>query len=414
MGAHARSPARPRRRPAALLVVPTVVALAVVVLAGCATGPDGVPPASPPDDRQPGVVRGAPDRLDEEQHAAVTGRLTAMSLRQRIAQRFVIGVPRSYGVDPAVTRAFTGLIAGDPPAGIILYPWNVPDRATTLRTTAKLQRAAAVGGVSLLVGVDQEGGRVATFRYPDMVRLPAAAAVGRHGDPRFVESVAYATGVELAALGVNMNFAPVLDLTERADGSIIGDRAWGGDPAAVDTLVPAYLRGLSDAGVIATAKHYPGHGVTVVDSHGRLPVVDMTLADLEAAALKPFRTAVAAGVPAIMTAHLLFPRIDPEYAVTVSRVFLRDHLRDELGFAGVVISDALSMRAMTDHYELDLILERALRYDVDLLLLNIGFDYTAVLDRVEDLIARGRVTVDDIDRGTRRVLALKAAHGLLD
>ena len=119
-----------------------------------------------------------------------------------------------------------------------------------------------------------------------------------------------------------------------------------------------------------------------------------------------------AGVPAVMTAHILYPQIDPQYAVTVSEVFLHDILREEIGFRGVVVSDALSMRAMSDTYELDLILERALRYDVDLLLLNTGFDLPEILDRVERLVADGRVSADDIDRGVRRVLTLKARYGL--
>jgi beta-N-acetylhexosaminidase len=122
---------------------------------------------------------------------------------------------------------------------------------------------------------------------------------------------------------------------------------------------------------------------------------------------------VDAGVPAIMTAHLLFPRIDDVYAVTVSEFFLRDHLRYDLGFAGVLISDALSMRAMSDNYSLEVTLERALRYDVDLLLLNAGFDYTAILDEVETMVSGGRVSEDDIDRGVRRVMTLKENYGLL-
>jgi beta-N-acetylhexosaminidase len=306
------------------------------------------------------------------------------------------------------------MIMTDPPAGMILYPWNYTSRADVVRIIAKLQRAAAAAGSPpFLIGVDQEGGRVAAFRFDDILRLPSAAAVARHNDPVFVESVAYALGVELLGMGVNMNFAPVLDVTEREDSSIIGDRAWSGDPDTVAELGRAYLSGLTRAGVIATAKHYPGHGVTAVDSHGRLPVVDLTLEELETSHLVPFRSAVDAGVPAIMTAHLLFPRIDETYAVTVSEFFLRDHLRYDLGFTGVLISDALSMRAMSDNYPLEVTLERALRYDVDLLLLNAGFDYTAILNEVAMMVSEGRVSGEDIDRGVLRVMNLKEKYRLL-
>jgi beta-N-acetylhexosaminidase len=142
-------------------------------------------------------------------------------------------------------------------------------------------------------------------------------------------------------------------------------------------------------------------------------VVDLTLDELEASHLVPFRAAIDAGVPAIMTAHLLFPRIDGGYAVTISEFFLRDHLRYDLGFAGVLISDALSMRAMSDNYSLEVTLERALRYDVDLLLLNAGFDYTMILNEVETMMADGRVSEDDINRGVLRVMNLKERYGLL-
>jgi beta-N-acetylhexosaminidase len=345
---------------------------------------------------------------------AVDDIVTEMPLRSRIAQRFVIAVPRGFGVDDAVSRGYLEMIMTDPPAGMILYPWNYTSRADVVRIIAKLQRAAISGGhPPFLIGVDQEGGRVAAFRFDDILRLPAAAAVARHNDPVFVESVAYAMGVELSGMGVNMNFAPVLDVTDRGDASIIGDRAWSGDPEVVADLGRAYLSGLARAGVIATAKHYPGHGVTAVDSHGRLPVVDLTLDELEASHLVPFRAAIDAGVPAIMTAHLLFPRIDGGYAVTISEFFLRDHLRYDLGFAGVLISDALSMRAMSDNYSLEVTLERALRYDVDLLLLNAGFDYTMILDEVETMMADGRVSEDDINRGVLRVMNLKQRYGLL-
>lgn len=337
-----------------------------------------------------------------------------MSLRERIAQRFVIAVPRDFAEDGAVARSYVNVLAADPPAGVMLYPWNYADRDDVVRITEKMQLAVtAVGAPQLLVSVDQEGGRVAAFRFGNIVRIPSAANMGRHNDPQFIEAVAYTIGVELRSMGITMNYAPVLDVPERPDDSIIGDRAWSGDVEVVRSLTPAYLAGMERAGIIATAKHFPGHGVTMVDSHGRLPVVDLTWEDLRASHLKPFEAAIAADVPAIMTAHLLFPEVDSEYAVTISREFLHYRLREELGFSGVVVSDALSMRAMADNYDLDLILERALRYDVDLLLLNAGFDYPDIIRRVERLLATGRITEDDIDRGARRVVRLKSRYGLL-
>jgi beta-N-acetylhexosaminidase len=387
---------------AATLRTALVPLVLTIMLVGCVSQP---PPDSPDSTAPPGTDR----EMSREQTVFDT-----MSLRERIAQRFVIAVPREFATDGQVARDYVGTLSANPPAGVMLYPWNYADRNDVIRITAKMQRAvSAVGAPRLLISVDQEGGRVAAFRFPDIVRTPAAADTARHDDPEFIEAIAYAVGVELRAMGITMNYAPVLDVPDRSDDSIIGDRAWSQDVEVVRRLTPAYLTGMDRAGIIATAKHFPGHGVTAVDSHGRLPVVDLTWEELRASHVQPFEAAIAAEVPAIMTAHLLFPAVDPEYAVTVSREFLHHRLRQELGFDGVVVSDALSMRAMSDNYELDLILERALRYDVDLLLLNAGFDYPDVLRRVEQLLAEGRISEDDINRGARRVIRLKHRYGLL-
>ncbi len=382
-----------------------VLGVITVVLAGCVGTP-------PPEDIS--REERAPRVSTPEELARAEEVFQGMALRERIAQRFVIAVPRGFATDARTARDYVTTLATDPPAGVMLYPWNYGDREDVVRITAKMQRAMTSGGApQLLISVDQEGGRVAAFRFPELVQIPAAANLGRYDDPEFIEAVAYTIGVELRAMGITMNYAPVLDVPDRADDTIIGDRAWSGDAEVVRDLTPAYLAGMERAGVIATAKHFPGHGVTVVDSHGRLPVVDLTWDELRASHLLPFETAIAAGVPAIMTAHLLFPAIDPDYAVTVSREFLQRRLREEMAYTGVVVSDALSMRAMADNYDLDLILERALRYDVDLLLLNTGFDYLEVLRRVERLLAAGLISEDDINRGARRVIHLKSRYGLL-
>ena len=383
-------------------VVATTVTVSII-LAGCVGAP--VPDApEPPEETTPAGMAQPAELAYRE-----------MTLQERIAQRFVIAVPRGFAADGEASRAFVTTLSETPPAGVILYPWNYTSRNEVIRITDKMQHAVtAVGAPELLISVDQEGGRVAAFRFADIVRTPSAAAMARHNDPDFIEAAAYTVGVELRSMGITMNYAPVLDVPDRQDDSIIGDRAWSDDAEVVRTLTPAYLAGMERAGVIATAKHFPGHGVTIVDSHGRLPVVDMTWEQLRATHLKPFEAAIAADVPAIMTAHLLFPVIDPDYAVTISGVFLQDRLREEMDYTGVVVSDALSMAAMADNYDLDLILERAIRYDVDLLLLNAGFSYPEILRRVDRLLEEERITEDDINRGARRVLQLKARYGLLN
>lgn len=386
-----------RRRPR--IPTPSVLAIALVVaISGCVTESEATDPVPASD---------APDSTATD--PAVEALLDTLTLRQRIGQRFVVPVQGTR-----INHGAGSTIIDVAPAGFIVYPWNFATADDVRRLTDSLQFLAnrVTPGISLLLCADQEGGRVDTFRFPEFARLPSAAAIGRFDDASLVRSASYITARQLADLGMNMNFAPVLDLYERADDSIIGDRSYGPDAATVSSFVEPYLEASREAGVVATAKHFPGHGVTTVDSHARLPVVGTTRRELDERELVPFRRAIAAGVPAIMTGHLLFEKIDPFYPATLSRVFLHDLLRRELGFEGVVVSDGLEMAAIRDNYSLPDTLVRLFTYDVDLILLYRDYDVGDLVTIVEELIAAGLLTEDDVNRGVRRVLSLKRRYGL--
>jgi beta-N-acetylhexosaminidase len=427
---------RARFRPRSYLLV-----IAITAFAGCVTesesGGDGVPAEHPTGhptelprlDEQPDRTPSYPRLLDDPQY---TGRIAAvpatapprprtdpeieallesLTLRQRIGQRFI-----SYVKGDRVGYGTGRTIVDVSPAGFILYPWNFRTADDVRRLTGTLQLLAnqVTPGISLLLCSDQEGGRVDTFRFPEFVRMPSAAAIARFDDASLVRSAAYITARQLADLGMSMNLAPVLDLYGDPDDTIIGDRSFGGDPLAVSALVRPYLEASRAAGIIATAKHFPGHGTTTVDSHADLPVIAVSKDELLAHDLVPFVEAIDAGVPAIMTGHLLFDRIDPFYPVTLSRVFLHDLLRRELGFEGVIVSDGLEMGAISGHYSLPDTLVRLFKFDVDLVLLYRDYDVVQMVELVEELIAAGELTVDDVNRGVRRVLSLKRDYGLID
>lgn len=425
------------RRALVRLGLPTLICL---VLIGCATAadagdgasdaePPAVSPGLPPvPDDLPGRRLSYPRLLDDPEQGAriaaisstrpprprtdpeIEGYLESLTLRQRIGQRFIAPVPGTRIADGAGS-----VILDVAPAGFILYPWNYRSAQDVRRLTGSLQFVAsyATPGISLLLCADQEGGRVSAFRFADFIGLPSAAALARFADPSLIRSAAHITAAQLRELGVNMNLAPVLDLYGIADGSIIGDRSFGDDPYLVSRFVRPYLDAYRESGVIATAKHFPGHGVTTVDSHHALPVVSTTRAELADHDLVPFREAIVAGVPAIMTGHLLFDRVDPFYPVTISRVFLHDLLRHELGFEGVVVTDGLEMEAMRSNYSLPETLVRLFKFDVDLILLYRDYRVGEIVDMVEELIAAGLLTEDDVNRGVRRVLAMKREYGLL-
>lgn len=341
---------------------------------------------------------------------AIDAVMERMTLRQRIGQRFISFVPGTRLRDGAHE-----IIRTVAPAGFIVYPWNFESlqEARVLINTLQFVATAYQPGVSLFVAADQEGGRVRAIRFPEFVTLPSAAVIGSLNDPQAVGAAAYLNSRQLRTIGVNMNFAPVLDLFSGAEESIIGDRSFGADPLAVSRFVRPYLDASRSAGVIATAKHFPGHGVTTVDSHVELPVVRMSWNELATGPLVPFVTAVEHNVPAIMTAHLVFADIDPDYPVTISEVFMHDILRGELGYDGVVVTDGLEMGAMSDNFDLETTLIRLFRYDVDLILLYTRYNVIEVVETVERLVDEGEITVEEIDRGVRRVLRLKGRYGLL-
>lgn len=199
----------------------------------------------------------------------------------------------------------------------------------------------------LWISVDQEGGRVARLKSP-FTLWPPAMTLGRSGADGLAERFARALGAELKAVGINMDFAPVLDVNTNASNPVIGDRALGDRTEDVARLGGVIIRTLQEAGIAACGKHFPGHGDTSVDSHHGLPVIEHDRRRLEAVEWVPFRRAIAEGVAAIMTAHVLVPALDEERPATLSRAVVQAALKDALGFQGVVMSDDLGMKAVSE------------------------------------------------------------------
>ncbi len=231
-------------------------------------------------------------------------------------------------------------------AGVVLYQRNYSSVEHLRELTAEIRRAA---GRPVLIGIDQEGGTRFALREP-FTAWPSAAELGRAGDLQLVEEMARAMAVELRAAGCNLNFAPMLDLHVNAESPVTKDRSFGADPHGVARMGVAFDRGLRAGGVLSCAKHFPGHGDAAVDPHLDLPVFKGTMERLESAELVPFAAAVAAGVPMIMTAHILLPQIDPENPASLSRVVLYGVLRRHMGFRGVILADDLGMGAIAKRY----------------------------------------------------------------
>ncbi|MGE5359513.1 MAG: beta-N-acetylhexosaminidase, partial [Bacteroidales bacterium] len=266
--------------------------------------------------------------------------------------------------------------------GVVLFARNVQ---------APEQVAELVHGLRQLgddeppwVAVDQEGGRVARLRKP-FTEWPPMATLGRLADPRVAERFARALADELLAVGISLDFAPVLDVHTNPKNPVIGDRALGEKPEVVAEHGVAIIRGLQDAGVAACGKHFPGHGDTSTDSHLTLPLVEHPPDRLRAVEFAPFRAAIAADVASIMTAHVLVPALDEQRPASLSRRIVRDILREELGFQGLIISDDLEMRAVADGYALEESSVLAIEAGCDVVLLC-GTDHNKQARALEALV----------------------------
>ncbi|MDF1521224.1 MAG: beta-N-acetylhexosaminidase [Trueperaceae bacterium] len=306
---------------------------------------------------------------------------------------------------PTLTPDERAVLANEPVAGLCLFARNVPDRARARDLVADARSAA---GRPLLVTIDQEGGGV--VRLTDGAIPPAAMALGAVDDVATTEAVAAATARSLRTIGVDVDFAPVADVALDPRNPVIADRAFGADPALVARHVAAFVRGLQEAGVAATLKHFPGHGDVAVDSHLDLPRLDVDRDRLERVEWVPFRAGIAAGAAAVMTAHLLVPALDPERPATMAPAAIAA-LRTALGFDGVVFSDALNMSAIADRWPAPEAAVRAVAAGVDAPLLCGSLDeHVAVLAALAAAEHDGRLDPAALAASRARLAHLAATY----
>lgn len=231
-------------------------------------------------------------------------------------------------------------------AGVAIYPRNFSSPESLAALTNDIRAAASR---PVLIGVDQEGGTRFSLPAP-FTQWPSPSDLGALGDAQAVREVARAIGRELAAVGCNLDFAPMLDLQLNPSSPVTQVRSFGGNPQQVGRMGAAFLSGLADAGTLGCAKHFPGHGDTQVDPHNDQPVFHGTAERLAATELVPFATAIAAGAHTIMTAHILLPKIDAANPASLSSAILQGILRGQMGFTGLILADDLGMRAIAKRY----------------------------------------------------------------
>ena len=327
-----------------------------------------------------------------------------MTLKEKIGQMIMTGFPKAQ-----VTPELADLIENDKIGNIILFEYNqqnIPQlRELCLDIHRRIEKST---GHPAFIGVDQEGG-VVTRLPKEASNIPGAMLIGATARPEYAYQAGLITGNELKAFGINLNFAPVMDVNSNPDNPVIGVRSYSSDPEMVKEFGINMQKGLLEEGVMATAKHFPGHGDTAVDSHLGLPVIDKDLDQLMKEELIPFKAAIAEGVPCIMSSHILFPKIEKEKTpATMSKAILTELLRDKLGFKGLIITDCLEMGAIKDFYGTPVAAVEAIKAGAQILCISHTPSVVKEsIEKIEAAVKAGDIPMKLIDAAVANILKYK-------
>lgn len=335
--------------------------------------------------------------------------IASMTLDEKIGQLVLVGM------EGTSMQAQAGeMIDKYHVSGLILYKDNITDAAQTVKLLNQLKKKNAGSPAPLWLSIDQEGGKVS--RMPsEFTKIPPAAEVGRADRIAYTRKIGEALGAEVSSLGFNMDFAPVLDINSNPNNPVIGNRSYGTNPESVSMHGIETMKAIQSKQVAAVVKHFPGHGDTSVDSHLELPVVNKSLAELQAFELLPFVEAIKQDADAIMIAHLLIPKIDKNDPASLSKTMITDILRVDLGYDGVVITDDMTMGGITGHFDVGEAAVRSILAGSDMIL--VGHDYqtqVSVLKALKLSARDGLITKDMLDQSVYRILSLKEKYKLQD
>lgn len=347
--------------------------------------------------------------------------LGSMTLEEKVGQLFVADLVAVYGHnDGPAFKLAAELVQRYHVGGFVLAGGTVSDIALT---TNRLQRLSKI---PLLINADLEGGlwfnhpyRWMQGRAPELPRyivgggtpLPSLMAIGAAGNPVLAYEFGRITACEARAVGIHWTNSPVADVNTNPNNPIINTRSFGEDPVLVAALVEAYVRGLQSGKVIATLKHFPGHGDTEEDTHMKLPSLPVDRTRLEEVEFVPFKAGILAGAGAVMTAHIAMPNVDPvRRPATLSPVMISDILRGDLGFKGIVVTDGMTMQGVTDHYSAADAAVKAIEAGVDAIL--VPHDFAGAYEGVLGAVRSKKLTEQRIDESVRRILSAKQWVGL--
>lgn len=354
------------------------------------------------------IVEEKKDELEEK--AAII--LDNMTLEEKVGQLLIVGFPQDTDKETVMKYIDDFKVSG-----FILFNRNYKDFDSLYQLVNDLkERNSIKNPLPLFISIDEEGGTVS--RLPKGgTHFPDAQLIGKTEDPMLAQMAGEVIGRELRALGINLNFAPVLDIVSSPENKLLIKRSYGSTAETVSLYGTSFINGLQSAGVIATPKHFPGHGDTKIDSHGKLPVIDIDKDTLQSRELMPFKAAIHAGTDAIMIGHLSFPMLDSSgLPATMSGYFLTDILRKELGFKGIAISDDIEMSGYTNEKtSLEESVITSFNAGLDVFIIgHTGDTQEKVKEALKDAYLDGRISGERLNESVLRIIKVKLEHKLSD
>jgi len=335
--------------------------------------------------------------------------INQMTLDEKLGQMMFAGVSGT-----SLQQETKSLIRDYKVGGLILYANNLETPQQTVSLMNDLMTANGTNRLPLFLGTDQEGGKVVRLPGP-LKNFPTNQKIGQINQPQFSYEVGKLLGEQLKAFGFNLDFAPVMDVNSNPNNPIIGDRSFSNKPEIVSQLGIQTMQGLESQQVIPVIKHFPGHGDTSVDSHLELPKVSKSLDDLNKLELIPFKAAIDKGVDVVMVGHILLPKIDQQYPSSMSKEIITGLLRNQLGFDGVVMTDDMTMKAITNHFNIGQATVDSVKAGNDIILIAHEFaNVTTAIDALKAAVKNGEISEQQINDSVRRIIQLKEKYQLVN